>query len=132
MRSFWVRLCLLTSLLAVAALLAFADGPAMTKLTVQVLTADNGKPIDRASVIVRFKHGLNVNLKKIQTNWETKTNQDGSVTIPKIPQGEVTIQIIAANFQTFGEVYQLDKVDQTISIKLKRPQPQYSEDAKHP
>ena len=132
MRSFWVRLCLLTGLLAVAAFLVYADGPAMTKLTVQVLTADNGKPIDRASVIVRFKHGLNVNLKKIQTNWETKTNQDGTVTIPKIPQGEVTIQIIASNFQTFGDVYQLDKVDQTISIKLNRPQPQYSEDAKHP
>jgi len=101
-----------------------------TKLTVQVNSADTGKPVDRASVVVRFRHGLNVNMKKILTNWETKTNQQGSVTIPAIPHGEVTIQIIADNYQTFGDVYQLDQDEQTVAIKLNRPQPQYSEDSK--
>lgn len=104
----------------------------MTKLTVQVNSIDSGKPIDRASVIVRFRHGLGVNLKKVQTNWETKTSQQGSVTIPEIPRGEVTIQIIAKDFQTFGGVYQLTDPTQTVTIKLNRPQSQYSEDAKHP
>jgi predicted PolB exonuclease-like 3'-5' exonuclease len=80
--------------------------------------------------VVRFRHGLNVNMKKILTNWETKTNQQGSVTIPAIPHGEVTIQIIADNYQTFGDVYQLDQDEQTVAIKLNRPQPQYSEDSK--
>ena len=51
-----------------------------TRLTVQVTSADTGKPIDRASVIVKFRHGLNVNMRKILTNWETKTNQHGKVT----------------------------------------------------
>lgn len=102
----------------------------VTRLTVQVNSADTGKPIDRASVVVNFRHGRNVNMKKILTNWETKTNQQGSVTIPAIPQGEVTIQIIASDYQTFGDVYQLDQDDQTIAIKLNRPQPQYSEDSK--
>jgi hypothetical protein len=101
-----------------------------TKLTVQVNSADTGKPVDRASVVVRFRHGLNVNMKKILTNWETKTNQQGSITIPAIPHGEVTIQIIADNYQTFGDVYQLDQDEQTVAIKLNRPQPQYSEDSK--
>jgi 5-hydroxyisourate hydrolase-like protein (transthyretin family) len=105
----------------------------MTKLTVQVNSAQTGKPVDRASVIVRFKHGIGVNLKKVQTNWETKTNQEGRVTIPAINQGQVTIQIIAADFQTFGDTYQLDQPNQTITIKLNRPQAQYSEDDKqHP
>jgi hypothetical protein len=101
-----------------------------TRLTVQVNSADTGKPVDRASVVVNFRHGRNVNMKKILTNWETKTNQQGSVTIPAIPQGEVTIQIIAENYQTFGDVYQLDQDQQTVAIKLNRPQPQYSEDSK--
>jgi hypothetical protein len=102
-----------------------------TKLTVQVNSSDTGRPIDRASVIVRFRHGLNpVKMKKIITNWETKTNQMGSVTIPEIPMGEVTIQIIADHFQTFGDVFELTMPDQTIAIKLNAPQPQYSEDAK--
>jgi hypothetical protein len=102
-----------------------------TKLTVQVNSSDTGKPVDQASVIIRFRHGLNpVKMKKIQTNWETKTNQMGSVTIPEIPMGEVTIQIIAKNYQTFGDVFELTMPEQTISIKINPPQPQYSEDAK--
>jgi 5-hydroxyisourate hydrolase-like protein (transthyretin family) len=125
---------LMRTLFAIAFLLcsvpAFAADS--TRLTVQVHSADTGKPVDRASVVIRFRHGRNINLKKIITNWETKTNQDGSVTIPSMPQGEVQIQIIAQHFQTFGDIYQLTEPEQTISIKLNRPQPQYSEDAKHP
>jgi hypothetical protein len=80
-----------------------------TKLTVQVNSAATGKPVDRASVVVRFRHGRGVNLKKVLTSWETKTNQEGNVSIPSIPQGEITVQVIAENFQTFGDVYQLDQ-----------------------
>ena len=69
-------------------------------------------------------------MKKIATTWETKTNQKGNVTIPEIPMGEVTIQIIATNYQTFGDVYQLDQAQQTVAIKLNPPQAQYSEDSK--
>jgi hypothetical protein len=102
-----------------------------TRLTVQVNAVDTGKPIDRASVIVRFRHGLNpVKMKKIITSWETKTNQMGNVTIPEIPFGEITVQIIAEHFQTFGDVYQLTMPEQTIAIKLNPPQAQYSEDSK--
>jgi len=104
----------------------------MTRLTVQVNSADTGKPVDRASVVIKFRHGLNVNLKKIVTNWETKTSQEGRVTIPSMPQGEVQIQIIAHDYQTYGNIYQLEQPEQTIAIKLNRPQRQYSEDAKHP
>jgi hypothetical protein len=101
-----------------------------TRLTVQVHSADTGKPIDRASVVINFKHGLNpVKMKKMLTNWETKTSQEGTVTVPEIPMGEVTIQVIAQHYQTFGDVYELTMPQQTIAIKLNPPQPQYSEDA---
>ncbi len=102
-----------------------------TKLTVQINSADTGKPIDRASVIVKFRHGLNpVKMKKIITNWETKTSQAGTVTIPEIPMGEITIQVIAEHYQTFGDTFQLTMPEQLIAIKLNPPQAQYSEDAK--
>ena len=82
-------------------------------------------------MIVHFRHGLNpIKMSKIRTSWETKTNQQGSVAIPAIPMGEVTIQIIAQHYQTFGEVFQLTQPEQTITIKLNPPQAQYSEDAK--
>ncbi|MDQ1471468.1 MAG: hypothetical protein QOJ99_2948 [Bryobacterales bacterium] len=123
MRTLWVIVLALCSL----PFLASAED---TRLTVQVNSVDTGKPIDRASVVVRFRHGLNVNMKKMITNWETKTNQDGKVSLPPMPHGEITVQVIAANYQTFGDVFQLTDPQQTISIKLNRPQAQYSEDAK--
>lgn len=101
-----------------------------TRLTVQVNSTDTGRPVDRASVIIRFRHGLNpVKMKKMITSWETKTSQQGSVTIPEIPMGEVTIQVIAQHYQTYGDVYELTMPEQTIAIKLNPPQAQYSEDS---
>jgi hypothetical protein len=121
------KLCIAALFLCSATLF----GGSGTRLTVQINSADTGKPIDRASVIVKFRHGLNpVKMKKIITNWETKTSQQGTVTIPEMPMGEVTIQVIAEHYQTFGDVFQLTTPEQTISIKLNPPQPQYSEDAK--
>ncbi len=121
-----LRIVLLT--LTCLAMALTASDP--VKLTVHVQSAVNGKPIDRASVIVRFKSGMGVNLKKIQTNWETKTNQEGNVTLPTMPQGEIMVQVIANYYQTYGGTFTTDKPEQTIEIKLNPPQPQYSEDAK--
>ena len=124
-----IRFLAVAMLVCSLPLLAFA--PTSTRLTVTVNAVDTGKPIDRASVIIRFRHGLNpVKMKKIQTSWETKTNQMGSVTVPAIPMGEVTIQIIAQHYQTFGDVYELTMPEQTVAIKLNSPQAQYSEDSK--
>ena len=121
-----LRIVLLT--LTCLAMALTASDP--VKLTVHVQSAINGKPIDRASVIVRFKSGIGVNLKKIQTSWETKTNQEGNVTLPTMPQGEIMVQVIANYYQTYGGTFTTDKPEQTIDIKLNPPQPQYSEDAK--
>jgi hypothetical protein len=121
----------LAAAILICSLPLLAGGPTTTRLTVQVNSTDTGKPIDRASVIIRFRHGLNpVKMKKILTSWETKTNQMGSVTVPEIPMGEVTIQIIAQHYQTFGDVFELTMPEQTVAIKLNPPQAQYSEDEK--
>jgi hypothetical protein len=125
MRTLWVMLLCLCSLPV------FAVDTNVTQLTVQVNAAETGKPIERASVVVRFKHGLNpIKMKKLLTSWETKTSQEGTVAIPDIQMGEVQIQVLASNFQTFGGVFTLNQPEQTITIKLNPPQPQYSEDAK--
>jgi len=100
---------------------------AKTKLSVLVLTP-GGKPLDRASVIIRFVSGRD-KLKlysKVRTQWETKTNQQGLVQIPEIPQGKIQIQIIASGFQTFGNVFEVDQDVKTLEIKMNSPQAQYS------
>jgi len=103
-----------------------ADAP-MTRLRVDVKTL-GGRPIERAAVVVRFVEGRSaVKLgKKIITNWEVRTNQDGVAKIPTIPQGKIRIQVIAKGYQTYGQTYDVDEEERIIEIKLNPPQDQYS------
>ena len=116
-------LCLSLSLGAVVAI----AGPPMTTLTIEV-TDQAGKPVDRAGVIIRFVKGHSVIKlgKSIKKEWEMRTGQDGRVTMPPIPQGTILVQIIAKNYQTFGDNFDVDDPQKTITIKLNPPQSQYS------
>jgi hypothetical protein len=95
-----------------------------TKLAIHVMTP-GGKPLDRASVIVKFVSS-NYKIKKLRTTWETKTDQEGYSRIPGIPQGKIQIQIIAAGYQTFGQLFDISEEEKTIEIRLNSPQAQYS------
>ena len=111
---------LLLSLLPLAA----AD---VTTLQI-VVTNQDGKPIDNASVVVKFKGGHKVEHfgLNLRTEWELKTSQEGIAKVPSIPQGKILIQVIAKNYQTFGDTYDVREEEKTIEIKLNRPQSQYT------
>ncbi len=111
---------------AVFALGLYAAVP-MTTLQIQVLTP-GGRPVDRASVIVTFVKGRAPMkmYKREFTHWELKTNQQGLAKIPPIPQGTIKVQIIAQNYQTFGDLFDVNEVEKTLTIQLKEPQQQYS------
>jgi hypothetical protein len=100
---------------------------AMTTLQVQVLSP-GGRPVDRASVIITFVEGREPMklYKKHVLHWELKTNQQGIAKIPPIPQGKIKVQIIASNYQTFGDFFPVQEAEKTITIQLKDPQQQYS------
>ena len=118
---------LFTFALIATALPVLADPP-MTKIRVEVRKALNDKPVDRASVVVRFVEGRSVVKlgKKIMTSYQMRTNQDGVASIPAIPQGKIQIQVIAKGFQTFGQIFDIGEDEKTVEIKLKDPQPQFS------
>jgi hypothetical protein len=98
----------------------------MTKLQI-VVTNENGKPVDRASIVVKFVQGRSkVKFTKIRKEWDLKTSQEGIAKIPAIPQGKILIQVIATNYQTFGATFDVDEEEKTIEIKLKPPQQQYT------
>ena len=116
--------------LALAVLLAapaLADPP-MTSLRIEVKNI-YGKPVDRASVVVRFVEGRSVAKfgKKIITHWELRTNQEGVAKIPPIPQGKIRVQVIARGYQTFGQVIDVNEEEKTVEVKLNPPQAQHSE-----
>ena len=99
----------------------------MTKLNITVKT-QSGKPIDRASVIVRFIEGHSIIKlgKAIRTTFELRTNQEGEARIPTIPQGKIRIQVIAKGYQTFGQIFDVTQEEKDIPIKLNPPQQQYT------
>jgi hypothetical protein len=116
---------LATALLASA--LFSPAGAQTTKLRIEVKNVD-GKPIDRASVLVKFVEGRSIVKlgKKIRTSWELKTNQEGVASIPPIPQGQILVQVIAKRYQTFGQKFEVNEEEKTIEVKLQPPQSQYS------
>jgi len=107
--------------------LPLSADPPMTRLRIEVRNY-NGKPVERASVVVRFVEGRSPAKlgKKIITQWEVRTNQEGVVKIPPIPQGKILVQVIAKGYQTFGQTFEVAEEEKTIEVKLNPPQPQYS------
>jgi hypothetical protein len=119
-------LALLSALLCALVLPVRAETP-MTRLRVEVKNL-NEKPIERASVVVRFVEGRSVVKfgKNVITRWEMRTNQEGVAKVPTIPQGKILIQVIAKGYQTFGKTFDVSEEEKTIEVKLNPPQPPYS------
>jgi hypothetical protein len=90
------------------------------RLTIVVTGGEEKKPVESASVYIRFveehKHGKD---KKIEMNL--KTNQEGVCHVPVIPPGKFVVQVIAEGWKTYGEYYDINQTEQTINIALVRP-----------
>ena len=98
-----------------------------TKINI-VVKNQAGKPVDRASVVVRFVQGHSVIKlgKAVRTTFELRTNQDGEANIPSIPQGKILVQVIAKGYQTFGQTFEVNEPEKTLDVTLNPPQQQYS------
>jgi len=88
-----------------------------------VVKDDNGKPVRNAAVIM---HPVSTKGKQGRGGMELKTDPEGKANFDGIPYGKLRVQVLATGFQTFGEDYDVDKAKMEITIKLKRPQGQYS------
>ncbi|MFZ0322472.1 MAG: carboxypeptidase-like regulatory domain-containing protein [Candidatus Sulfotelmatobacter sp.] len=94
-----------------------------------VVKDDNGKPIRNAAVII---HPVETNGKQSRGGLELKTDIDGKTSFDGVPYGTLRVQVLASGFQTFGEDYTVDRAKLSLTIKLKRPQGQYSLYQDHP
>jgi hypothetical protein len=91
-----------------------------SRLTIVVTGGEDKKPIDSASVYVRYVEGRKIGKdKKIEMNL--KTNQSGVCHVPVIPPGKFLVQVIAEGWKTYGEYYDINQTEQTINIALVRP-----------
>ena len=88
-----------------------------------VLKDYNGKPVRNASVVL---HPVNKKGKQERGGMELKADADGKCYFDGIPYGKLRIQVLATGLQTFGQDYDINQPKMTITVKMQRPQGQYS------
>jgi hypothetical protein len=115
-----------TVVLLASAALAQDD---MAVLNFIVIRDYSGKPIRNASVVM---HPVEKNGKQSRGGLQIKTDADGKASFDGVPYGKLRVQVLATGFQTFGEDYAVDKPTMEITVKMKRPQGQYSIYEDHP
>jgi len=92
-------------------------------LSFVVLKEDNGKPIRNAAVVL---HPVNSKGKQGRGGFELKTDSDGKTHFEGVPYGKLRVQVLAPGFQTYGEDFDVASPQKEITVRLKRPQKQFS------
>lgn len=94
-----------------------------------VIKDENGKPVRNAAVVL---HPVNTKGKQERGGMELKTSPEGKCDFDGIPYGVLRVQVLAHGFQTYGEDFDIEKPKTELTIKLKRPQGQFSIYDDHP
>ena len=110
-------------LAAVLPLACLAQDDDTALLNFLVIKDYSGKPIRNASVVM---HPVEKNGKQSKGGLQIKTDPDGKARFDGVPYGKLRVQVIAPGYRTYGEDFEVNQPDQEITIKLQRPQDQYS------
>lgn len=121
-------LIFLTTAVLLLGIATAGDSP--TALLKFVVVKDyNGKPIRNASVVM---HPVKKDGKQSKGGLQLKADAEGKASFDGVPYGKLRVQVLATGFQTFGEDYDITQPEMEITIKMKRPQGQYSIYEEHP
>ncbi len=122
-RLFVLMVCMLLSPMLLLGSDKKNDSGQVSSIKFVVFKDDNGKPVRNAAVVLHpvAQHG-----KQSRGGFELKTDSDGKTESDGIPYGMLRVQVIAPGFQTFGQDYAINQPQQELTIRLKRPQGQYS------
>ena len=88
-----------------------------------IIKDENGKPVKNAAVIL---HPVSLKGKQERGGMELKSSPEGKCDFDGIPYGMLRVQVLAQGFQTYGQDFDIEKPKTEITIKLKRPQGQFS------
>jgi len=94
--------------------------PATTKLKIHV-TSKGDKPVGNASVYVRFNQSGGLFHHDKLAELGLKTNENGTVKVPPVPQGKILIQVVAKGWHTYGKWYEINQDQASIEIVLEPP-----------
>jgi 5-hydroxyisourate hydrolase-like protein (transthyretin family) len=122
-------LFLLAGLLLAAAWAEKKPPVLLSTVNFVVVRDESGKPVRNAAVVL---HPVEDDGKQSRGGIELKTDPDGRTVYDGVPYGKMRIQVLAPGFQTFGNDYDIGQPSVDITIKLKRPEKQYSIYEEHP
>jgi len=124
MKTSWVFMIFLLTAFLLAPASAEKKPPVpLATVNFLVVRDENGKPVRNAAVVL---HPVEDNGKQSRGGIELKTDPDGKANYDGVPYGKMRIQVLAPGFQTAGNDYDISHPNEEITIKLKRPDKQYS------
>jgi|ERR1700683_283666 hypothetical protein len=83
----------------------------------------NGKPVRNASVVL---HLVTEKGKQERGGIELKTDPEGKANYETVPYGKLRVQVLMTGFQTYGADYDITQSTMEITIRIKRPEGQFS------
>lgn len=103
--------------------MGMAEDEPTAALNFVVVRDYNGKPVRNAAVVM---HPVDKKGRQEKGGLELKTDAEGKTSFDGVPYGTLRVQVLAHGFQTFGQDYEINQPEIQITIKLKRPEGQYS------
>jgi len=101
----------------------YQDADEVATLSFVVLKDYNGKPVRNAGIVM---HPVAKNNRQEKGGIELKSDAEGKASFNGIPYGKLRVQVLSPGFQTYGEDYDIEQPTVEITVRLKRPQGQYS------
>jgi hypothetical protein len=117
-----ISLCLFALTLTLLPTNSFADDK-FAHVDFVVVRGYNGKPVRNASVVL---HPVSKDGKQSKNGTQLKTDTDGKASLDYVPYGKMRIQAIAPGLQTYGDDIEINQPEHQVTIKMNRPQEQYS------
>src|SRR5271155_1884492 len=94
--------------------------PQILTIHIEVTAGEKNKPVDSASVYVRYNEPHKIKADKL-IEMNVKTTMEGKVRVPLVPKGRILIQVIAPGWKTFGKWFDLSDDEQVFKIHLDNP-----------
>jgi len=123
MRKVLVMVALVGIVLVAMGLAQDDDDVPVASVSFVVVKDYNGKPIRNVAVVL---HPVNKHGRQEKGGLELKTDEEGKASYDGVPYGTLRVQALAQGFQTYGEDFDIAKPNLAITIRMKRPQKQYS------
>ncbi|HUX68442.1 MAG TPA: hypothetical protein VMV31_13220 [Terriglobales bacterium] len=101
--------------------------PAVTTVRVRVTVLNpEGKPLRGAGVVLKQETVDAGRIPKHPFDVELHTDSKGKIVVQGFQPGIVLVQVIAHNYQTYGQAFIMKNADEAVHVKLKYPRSQVS------